>query len=50
MELSGSKTKKVLIFSQKKPFLIFWETKLFKKTPYILGRNFPSSKSLKNTL
>ena len=26
MELSGSDIKKFLIFSQKKAFLIFWET------------------------
>ena len=31
MELSGSNIKKFLIFSQKKAFLIFWETKILKK-------------------
>ena len=29
MELSGTKIKKVLIFSQKEAFLIFWEMELF---------------------
>ena len=35
MELSCSNIKKFLIFSQKKAFLIFWETESPKK-PFIL--------------
>ena len=31
MELSSSNIKAILIFSQKKTFLIFWETKIQKK-------------------
>ena len=31
MEFSGSSIKKFLIFSQKKAFLIFWETETPKK-------------------
>ena len=45
MQLSSPKIKKVLIFSQKKTFLIFGEIELFKKTSYISGGNFPSSKN-----
>ena len=37
MELSDSNIKKCLIFSQKKVFLIFQETKAQKKNPYISG-------------
>ena len=36
MELSGSDIKKFLIFSQKKAFLIFWET-----IPYFSGNGNP---------
>ena len=42
------KIKKVLIFSHKKAFLIFQEMELFKKTFYISGGNFLSSKNIKN--
>ena len=38
------KIKKVLIFSQKKLFLYFRKRNCFKKTSYISGGNFPSSK------
>ena len=31
MELSDPKIKKLLKFSQKKAFLIFWETEILKK-------------------
>ena len=37
MKLSSSNIKKFLIFSQKKAFLIFWETELF----YILRYENP---------
>ena len=47
MELSGTEIKKFLIFSHRKPFLIFRERKLFKKTSYILGGNFPSLQNKK---
>ena len=50
MELSGTKIKKVLIFSQKKAFLIFWEMEFFKKTSYISGGNLLSSLNKKTTL
>ena len=39
MELSSLKTKKFLIFSQKKAFLIFLEIELLKKTCYISEGN-----------
>ena len=48
--------KKFLIFSQKKAVLIFWDTFYFsgkagpKKTSYISGSNFQSSKNKKPTL
>ena len=48
MELSSSKIKKFLIFSQKRVFLIFWETELsspeLKKLPYNSQGNFLFSK------
>ena len=55
IELSSFKLKKLLTFSEmelsyifsKKVFLIFRETKLFKKTFYISGGNFPSPKNKK---
>ena len=65
MKISNPKVKNFLIFSQKKPFLIFQETETpekvpyisengtflylrkWRKTSYISGRNFPSSKNLK---
>ena len=40
MELSGSNTKKFLIFSQKKAFLIFWETETLKNSLYFRKENF----------
>ena len=44
--------KKLLILSQEKAFLIFWKMETPKKTflyfCYILGSNFPRSKSKKN--
>ena len=40
--------KKFRIFSQKKPFLIFWEMELLKKTSYISGGKLLSSKNEKN--
>ena len=49
MELSSPKIKKSLYFS-KKAFLIFQETKLFKRTFYISRGNFQSSKNKKNLL
>ena len=48
MELSSPKIKNVLIFFQKKGFLVFRETGLVKKTSYISGGNFPSSKNKKS--
>ena len=42
--------KKIVIFSEKKAFLIFRETELFKKSSLISGENFPSSKNKKNPL
>ena len=70
MELSNSNIKKFIIFSQKKAFLIFRETKTPKQIPYISGNgaflyfrkhkpkkssyisgsNFLSSKDKKNPL
>ena len=51
MELFSPKIKKVLIFSQKKLFLYFGTRVFFlKKTCYILGANFTSSKNKKNLL
>ena len=55
MELSDPNIKKFLIFSQKKTFLIFKETKNPEKIlalqetelTYISGNNFPSSKNEK---
>ena len=48
MELSSSKIKKLLIFSQKIAFLIFWEMELFrsllKKLPQNSQGNIPCSK------
>ena len=49
MELANSNIKKLLIFSQKKAFLIFWETKtpkkilIFQETEvfYISGKRKP---------
>ena len=41
---------KSLIFSQKEAFPIFQEMELFKKTSYILGGIFPSSKNKKKPL
>ena len=49
MELFSPKIKKVLIFSQKKAFLIFREIKLFNKTSYISRGNFWALKKKKNT-
>ena len=56
-ELSGSNIKKLLIFSQKKAFLISQETEIHQKIPYISGNgtitsyisgsNFPSLKNIK---
>ena len=48
MELSSPKIKKVLIliFSQKKAFLIFWEMEIFFKKN-IFGGNFASLKNKK---
>ena len=51
MNFSVPGIMKFLLFSQKKAFLIFRETKtpkkifLFQKTSHISGSNFPSSKS-----
>ena len=45
MELSSPKIKKVLIFSQKNPFLPFWEMDHFLKSSNISGGNFPGSKN-----
>ena len=55
MELFNSNIKKILVFSQKKPFLYFGKGKS-QKNPYISGNgnllyfwkhNFPSSKNKK---
>ena len=50
MELSGPKIKNVLIFSQKIISYISGAGTFLKKTSYISGRNFPSSKIKKNSL
>ena len=47
--MSVLRLKSFYIFS-KKAFLIFWETELFRKTSYISGGNFLSSKNKKNPL
>ena len=48
--LKKEKIKKFVIFSEKKAFLIFRETELFKKSSFISGENFPSLKNKKNPL
>ena len=64
IELFYPKIKKFLIFSQKKAFLIFqeaetrenslyfskWNFFIFRKTSYISGSKFPSSKNEKHSL
>ena len=44
MKVSSPRIKKVLTFSLKKVFLYFRKRNFFRKTSYISGSNFPSSK------